>query len=61
MAISVAVRWHLRYGLSYRDVRELRPERGVTVDHASIYQWVQQFAGAAEEWSWVEGLAGQLS
>jgi hypothetical protein len=29
--------------------RELLPERGVTVDHASIYQWVQQFVGAAEE------------
>jgi transposase-like protein len=61
VAISVAVRWHLRYGLSYRDVRELLPERGVTVNHASTYQWVQQFAGAAEEWSCVEDLAGQLS
>jgi IS6 family transposase len=30
--ISVAVRWYLRYGLSYRDVEELLAERGVTVD-----------------------------
>jgi transposase, IS6 family len=36
--ISVAVRWYLRYGLSYRDVEELLAERGVTVDHVSIYR-----------------------
>jgi transposase-like protein len=41
--ISVAVRWYLRYGLSYRDVEELLAERGVTVDHASVYRWVQRF------------------
>ncbi len=42
--ISVAVRWYLRYGLSYRDVEELLAERGVTVDHVTIYRWVQRFA-----------------
>jgi hypothetical protein len=26
--ISIAVRWYLRYGLSYRDVEELLAERG---------------------------------
>jgi hypothetical protein len=41
--ISVAVRWYLRYGLSYRDVEALLAERGVTVDHVSIYRWVQRF------------------
>jgi hypothetical protein len=30
--ITVAVRWYLRYGLSYRDVEELPTERGITVD-----------------------------
>ena len=29
--IVVAVRWYLRYGLSYRDVEELLAERGVDV------------------------------
>ncbi len=29
--ITVAVRWHLRYGLSYRDVEELLAERGIKV------------------------------
>jgi IS6 family transposase len=41
--IVVAVRWYLRYGLSYRDVEELLAERGVTVDHVTIYRWVQRF------------------
>jgi transposase-like protein len=41
--IVVAVRWHLRYGLSYRDVEELLAERGIEVDHVTIYRWVQRF------------------
>ena len=41
--IVVAVRWYLRYGLSYRDVEELLAERGIDVDHVTIYRWVQRF------------------
>jgi transposase, IS6 family len=41
--IVVAVRWYLRYGLSYRDVEELLGERGIEVDHVTIYRWVQRF------------------
>jgi IS6 family transposase len=41
--IVVAVRWYLRCGLSYRDVEELLAERGVEVDHVTIYRWVQRF------------------
>jgi transposase-like protein len=41
--IVVAVRWYLRYGLSYCDVEELLAERGVQVDHVSIFRWVQHF------------------
>jgi IS6 family transposase len=41
--ISVAVLWYLRYGLSYRDVEELLAERGVAVDHVTVYRWVQRF------------------
>jgi IS6 family transposase len=41
--IVVAVRWYLRYGLSYRDVEELLAERGITVDHVTIFRWVQRF------------------
>jgi IS6 family transposase len=41
--IVVAVRWYLRYNLSYRDVEELLAERGVEADHVSVYRWVQRF------------------
>ena len=41
--ITVAVRWYLRYGLSYRDVEELLAERGISVDHVIVYRWVQRF------------------
>src|SRR5690348_11408677 len=41
--ISLAVRWYLRYGLSYRDVEELLAERGITVNHVTVYRWVQRF------------------
>ena len=41
--IVVAVRWYLRFGLSYRDVEELLAERGVEVDHVTVYRWVRRF------------------
>jgi transposase-like protein len=41
--IVLAVRWYLRFGLSYRDIEELLAERGVEVDHVTIYRWVQRF------------------
>jgi transposase-like protein len=41
--IVLAVRWYLRFGLSYRDVEELLAERGVEVDHVTIHRWVQRF------------------
>ncbi len=41
--VILAIRWYLAYSLSYRDVEELLAERGVVVDHVSVYQWVQRF------------------
>jgi transposase-like protein len=41
--IVVAVRWYLRFGLSYRDVEELLAERGIEVDHVTVFRWVQRF------------------
>ncbi|MFI5896982.1 IS6 family transposase [Actinoplanes sp. NPDC051513] len=41
--IVVAVHWYLRSGLSYRDVEELLAERGIEVDHVTVYRWVQRF------------------
>jgi transposase-like protein len=41
--IVLAVRWYLRFSLSYRDVEELLAERGVEVDHTTVYRWVVRF------------------
>src|SRR5215213_3680108 len=41
--IVLAVRWYLRFGLSYRDLEELLTERGVEVDHVTVYRWVLRF------------------
>jgi transposase-like protein len=41
--IVLTVRWYLRFGLSYRDVEELLTERGVEVDHVTVYRWVLRF------------------
>jgi transposase, IS6 family len=38
--VVLAVRWYLRFGLSYRDVEELLTERGIEVDHVTVYRWV---------------------
>jgi IS6 family transposase len=42
--ILCAVRWYLRYALSYRDVEELLQERGVQADHTTVFHWVQRYA-----------------
>ena len=41
--IMLAVRWYLRFGLSYRDLEELLAERGIDVDHVTVFRWVQRF------------------
>jgi transposase, IS6 family len=42
--ILLCVRWYLRYALSYRDLEEMMRERGLHVDHTTIYRWVQRYA-----------------
>ena len=41
--IVLAVRWYLRFGLSYRDLEELLGERGIDVDHVTLFRWAQRF------------------
>lgn len=41
--ILLAVRWYCRFPLSYADVRDLLAERGIDVDRATVYRWVQKF------------------
>ena len=50
-----AVRWYCRYGVSYRDLEQMMGERGVSVDHSTIYRWVQKYAPEIEKrlrWQW---------
>src|SRR5438094_727973 len=47
--ILLCVRWYLRYALSYRDVEEMMTERGLSVDHTTIYRWVQRYAPEIEK------------
>ena len=42
--ILICVRWYLRYALSYRDLEEMMSERGLSVDHTTIFRWVQEYA-----------------
>jgi len=47
--IILCVRWYLRYALSYRDLEEMMNERGLAVDHTTIYRWVQAYAPELEK------------
>jgi IS6 family transposase len=42
--ILLRVRWYCRYQLSYRDVKEMMRERGLDVDHSTVFRWVQRYA-----------------
>jgi len=42
--IVKCVRWYLRFSLSLRDVEELMAERGLSVDHTTVWRWIQTYA-----------------
>lgn len=42
--ILLCVRWYLRYPLSYRNLKEMMAERGLSVSHTTIYRWVMAYA-----------------
>ena len=42
--ILLCVRWYCRYALSYRDLEEMMRERGLSVDHSTVFRWVQRYA-----------------
>lgn len=50
-----AVRWYCKYGISYRKLQEMLAERGVSVDHSTIYRRVQRYTPEMEKrlrWYW---------
>ena len=44
-----AVRWYCRYAISYRELAEMLAERGVEVDHTTLYRWTQRYAPELEK------------
>jgi transposase-like protein len=42
--ILLNVRWYLRFTLSFRNLEEMMMERGLSVDHTTIFRWVQEYA-----------------
>ena len=42
--IILCVRWYLRYPLSFRQLEEIIAERNLSVDHVTIWPWVQRYA-----------------
>ena len=42
--IILCVRWYLRFGLSFRNLKEIMAERNLSVDHVTIWRWVQRYA-----------------
>ncbi len=47
--ILLCVRWYLKYALSYRNLEEIMMERGLSVDHTTIYRWVMTYAPQIEQ------------
>jgi transposase-like protein len=43
-----AVRWYLQFPVSYRDLERMLADRGVAVDHVTLFRWVQRFAPELE-------------
>ena len=38
------MRWYLRYPINYRNLKEMMEERGIEVDHTTIYRWIQHYS-----------------
>lgn len=47
--LSQTVRWYCQYGISYRELQEMLAERGVNVDHSTIYRREQRYAREMEK------------
>ncbi|PHG35495.1 IS6 family transposase, partial [Bacillus pseudomycoides] len=47
--ILLAVRWYLRYSLSYRDLVEMMEERGLSISHTTIMRWVHRYGSELDK------------
>lgn len=58
--VILCVRWYLRYKPSYRDLVEMRAERGLTIAHTTIMRWVQRYVPEFEKrWNRYASKVGQ--
>jgi IS6 family transposase len=44
-----ALRWYLAFPISYRDLASMLSDRGVAVDHTTLFRWIQAYAGTLEQ------------
>ena len=44
-----AVRWYLMFPISYRDLELMLQDRGVEVDHTTLFRWIQAYAPELEK------------
>ena len=44
-----AVRWYLMFPISYRDLELMLADRGVNVDHTTVFRWIQAYAPEIEK------------
>lgn len=47
--ILQCVRWYCKYGISYRDLKEMMSERGLSIAHTTLYRWVQHLCAGTKE------------
>jgi transposase, IS6 family len=38
------VRWYLQFPISYRDLERMFSDRGIQVDHTTLFRWIQAYA-----------------
>src|SRR6266850_1783357 len=47
--LLTCIRWYVAYPLSYRQLKELMQERGISVAHATVNRWVLKYSPQLEE------------
>jgi transposase-like protein len=45
-----AVRWYLQFPISYRDLKRMFADRGVQVNHTTLFRWIQAYAPELDKW-----------
>jgi len=46
-----AARWYFQFPISYRDLELMLQDRGISVDHTTIFRWIQAYQAAEKSLS----------